>query len=228
MASYDSFTQRERELMVGVWHAVDIDQVHPDATKLMGLAGTNTEKTAKNRLGDGKKKVKDALLKSKVAQFSDFTELEQTLMCVAWQCLDHKIYIDYEKIVELGIANTTKTAKNRWGEISSKVKAAGSTFNGPPGTIATPGAPATPKGRKSTSTKRKASGDSTIDTPTKRAKRAGPSKLSAADDEPAASKAPTKEDEDGALALLAMAAEEHEEAALAVAAEEQVLRENEA
>ncbi|KAK7920517.1 hypothetical protein PG985_008539 [Apiospora marii] len=53
---------------------------------------------------------------------------------------------------------------------------------------------ATPEGRKSTSTKRKASGDNTIDTPTKRAKRAGPSKLSAEDDEPAASKASTQEE----------------------------------
>ena len=60
----------------------------------MGLANINAEKTAKNRWGDGKKKVKEALKNSKVAEFGEFTELEQVIMCVAWQCLKDKISVD--------------------------------------------------------------------------------------------------------------------------------------
>ncbi|KAK7978444.1 hypothetical protein PG988_005934 [Apiospora saccharicola] len=214
MSAYDIFTIRERELMIGGWHAVDFGKLNNE--KLKDLGNFETLKTATNRWGDGKAKVVKAIKDGKVAQLSEFTKPEATALCLAWQCGDG-MAPNAKKMVELSITKTEKTAANKWGLIKKKFGLKPADTNDGAADISTPGAASTPaktpKSKKSTGTKRKAAGEDVSETPTKRTKRAAaPTKLTI-DDDAADSNVPGEEEDDAVLAL---------------AAEERVLQESEA
>ncbi|KAK7979870.1 Cytosolic phospholipase A2 epsilon [Apiospora arundinis] len=172
MASHDTFNPRERELMIGAWHSVpNLINVTLDYDKAALLGDFNTKKTAGNNWGKLKPKIVAAANKSQIAQLN---ESEEKLAVAAWQCIKEETVPDYNKMVQLGVTKTKKTASNRWGDIKKKF---------PDGFPSTPGAsPAkakTPRSKKSTTgSKRKAAaatdvgddGNDAYETPTKRAK----------------------------------------------------------
>lgn len=58
---------------------------------------------------------------SSAAAKPSFTEKEERILKLAWQCLKSPPEIDIEKLREVGEFNTTKTASNTWGLIKKKL-----------------------------------------------------------------------------------------------------------
>ncbi|KAK8040004.1 hypothetical protein PG993_008415 [Apiospora rasikravindrae] len=172
MTAVETFTAAEREFMVGALHSINLKKAAVDYDKLALLAGINTRKTANNKWVKIRPKIVAAAEKSQIAELN---EGESMLAALVWLCFKEDIGLpNYQRMADLGVTNTKKTANNNWGKLKHKFDPFTAGADGVSTPTSSPAPGKTPKSKKSTGAKRKADGDNVDETPTKRTKRASP------------------------------------------------------